>query len=626
MRNRDLENFSGMNRWFFQCFGRVILFWLALPASIVAQEAIVTAELEPNPAGAEDQVTLTVTVAGASGSVERPQLPHLAGLKLVSGPNTSTQFQWINGQSSSSQSFSYVFFPEKEGTVKIPAITVRVGGKSYQTRDLSLQVIKGSAGTGTRQRRGPASIFDDMDDPFGALTRRQIPRGEALVTSDLDKKSVYAGEQVILTYRLLTQVPVAQVEMRENPSLKGFWVEEVELPKNPQPQTRTVNGKQYVEYVIKKQALFPTESGNLEISPALYALVVKDESGGFFSLGTQETVLRKTPLLHLAATPLPERGRPADFTGAVGDFKLEAAVDKKEVAAGDAVTLKVTLTGAGNLKTISDFPLPEIPGFKLFSSKSNDNVRMEGDHLQGSKNWDFVIVPQAPGQETVPELRFSYFSPTSRQFEILHTSPIPVAVSKGTGGEVAGEFNSAVLQQGIIKRRSDIHYIQVTPGISDHRSRMLYQAAWIYPLALAPWLFCLAMFAWQVYQVRQRRDERGFRSRQAGRLAEKQLSEASKCLKAGQKDQFHAILEGCLIRYLGEKFNWPIIDLTSTQVRRFFEENGKGELGSRIAELLEECSFARYAPGNAEISQLELLLGKARKTIVEVEKVSLARL
>ncbi len=613
-----------MNHWFFQFFGAEILFWLVLPALAVAQEASVTADLEPNPAGVEDQVTLTIGVTGASGSVERPQLPHLAGLKLLSGPNTSTQFQWVNGQSSSSQSFTYVFFPENEGTVKIPPITVRVGGKPYQTRELSLQVIKGSVGAGTRQRRGPASIFDDLDDPLGALTQRQTPRGEVVVTADLDKKSVFAGEQVILTYRLLTQVPVARVEMRENPSLKGFWVEEVELPKNPRPQTLTVNGKQYVEYIIKKQALFPTESGNLEIPSAVFALAVRDESGGFFSLGMQENVLRKTPQLHLSVTPLPERGRPADFSGAVGDFKLEAAVDKKEVAAGDAVTLKVTLTGAGNLKTISNFPLPEIPGFKLFSSKSNDNVRMEGDRLQGSKNWDFVIVPQAPGQETVPELRFSYFSPISRQFEMLRTSPLQVAVAKGTGGEVIGGVTATVMQQGVIKRGSDIHYIQVNPGVLSHRSRLFYRAVWIYPLALAPWMLCLAMFAWQVYQMRLRRDEKGFRSRRAGRFAERQLSEASKCLKAGQTEKFHAILEGCLIRYLGEKFNRPVIDLTSTQVRRFFEENERGDLGSRIAELLEECSFARYAPGNPEIAQLELLLEKARKTIVEVEKTPFA--
>jgi hypothetical protein len=597
-------------------------FWLLTGfLTVFAQEPRVIAEVDPNPVGVEDQVTLSISVSGGSGSVERPQLPPMAGLKLISGPNTSSQFQWVNGQSSSTQVFSYIFFPEKEGTLKIPAISVRVGGKVYTTRELTLQVMKGSVTGGSRQRRTPLSPFDDLDDSFAPFSRRSASQGEVTVMADLDKKNAFLGEQVTLTYRLLTQLPVAQVEMRESPNLKGFWVEEFELPKNPQARNRTINGKQFVEYIIKKQALFPTEKGILQIPSAIFALLVRSDSGGFFSLGSQESVLRKTTPLSLSVAPLTEKGRPTNFSGAVGEFKLEASLDKKEVTAGDAVNLKVTLSGAGNLKTISSFPLPEIPGFKMFSSKSNENIHGEGERIQGSKTWEYVIVPQAPGSEAIPELQFSYFSPATLQYQLLRTNPIPITILKGNSSASADNLVPSVFQQGVVKRGSDIHFIQMEPSRLKNRARLLYQQWWIYPVAFLPWIISLVLLGRLFSQEVRQRDEKGFRGRQARRMAERQLSEARKVLKAGEPDRFHAILEECLTRYLVERFHLPQIEVTSTRVRQFFEDRGQVDLGNRMVGLLEECSFARYAPSHADSVGLDLLLEKARQIIVEAEKL-----
>ena len=259
-----------------------------------AQEASVTAELSPNPVGVDEQVSLTITVVG--GGAERPQIPKINGLKLVGGPSVSNQFQWINGQSSSSQSFTYVLLPEAEGTVKVPAIAVRANGKTYHTGEITLKVVK--EGTGQSQaprRRSPFSVFDDMGlDEDSPLRDRTPRRAEVLTVAEVDKRSAFIGEQVTLTYKILTQLPITQVEVKEIPSLNGFWVEEIEVPKNPTAANRVVNGKQYAEYVIKKQALFPTKDGALQIPSATFGLVVRTSSGGFFSLGTQESVFRKT--------------------------------------------------------------------------------------------------------------------------------------------------------------------------------------------------------------------------------------------------------------------------------------------------------------------------------------------
>ena len=572
-----------------------------------AQEASVTAELSPNPVGVDEQVSLTITVVG--GGAERPQIPKINGLKLVGGPSVSNQFQWINGQSSSSQSFTYVLLPEAEGTVKVPAIAVRANGKTYHTAEITLKVVKeGTGQSQTPRRRSPFSVFDDMGLEEDSPLRDRTPRrAEVLTVAEVDKRSAFIGEQVTLTYKILTQLPITQVEVKEIPSLNGFWVEEIEVPKNPTAANRVLNGKQYAEYVIKKQALFPTKEGALQIPAATFGLVVRTSSGGFFSLGTQESVFRKTEPISLKVAGLPEEGKPVTFNGAVGNFKLESVIDKPTAETGEALNLKITLSGTGNLKTITEFPLPDLPGFKIYSSKSNDQVAVRNDVLQGSKSWEYVIIPQAPGKEKIPDLQFSYFSPAAKQYREARAPSLEVAVLKGKGG-VAGEVMQTTLQQGIVKRGSDINYIKLASGPLKDRSRRLYQSVWVWVGLLMPLLFNAGLVLYTGHQARVRQDATRFRSRRAGRVAEKRLAEAQKCLKSQQYGQFHSILESSIGGYLSDKFNLPQIEITTQQIKRFMEErNHNSHLAEEVSALLEECNFARYAPVQSDRSNLEAL-------------------
>jgi len=600
----------------------LLLSWvigLAGSSDCFAQEASVTAEVSPNPVGVDEQVSLTITVVG--GGAERPQIPKINGLKLVGGPSVSNQFQWINGQSSSSQSFTYILLPEAEGTVKVPPIAVRAAGKIYHTGEISLKVVKETTGQSqTPRRRSPFSVFDDLGlDEDSPLRDRTPRRAEVLTVAELDKRSAFVGEQVTLTYKILTQLPITQVEVKEIPSLNGFWVEEVEVPKNPTAVNRVVNGKQYAEYVIKKQALFPTKEGSLQIPSATFGLVVRTSSGGFFSLGAQESVFRKTEAMTLKVAPLPEAGKPAAFSGAVGNFKLESRIDKSTAETGDALNLRVTLSGSGNLKTITEFPLPDLPGFKIYSSKSNDQVAVRNDVLQGNKSWEYVVIPQAPGKERIPDLKFFYFSPTAKQYREAIAPGLEVAVLKGKGG-VAGEVIQTTLQQGIVKRGSDINYIKLASGPLKDRSRRLYQSVWAWVGLLAPLLFNAGMLLYTSHQLRLRQDVTGFRSRRAGRVAEKRLAEAQNCLKNQQYGRFHSILESSIGGYLSDKFNLPQIEITTQQIKRFMDErNLNSHLAEEVAALLEECNFARYAPVQPDRSNLEALYQRAKSAIVRIE-------
>ncbi len=606
------------------CGSTFVLGWLLLMlVSSYAQGVSVTADVDPNPVGLNDQLSLTVTVNSSGGNSERPHLPKIEGLKLVGGPSVSNQFQWINGQSSSSQSFAYIFLPEKEGTVWIPPIVVTVAGKTYQTQEINLKVVKDSvsAQSGAPRRRGLPSIFDDLGLSEDSPLRDRTPRRRDVITvAEINKKAAFVGEQVNLTYKILTQVPISQVEIKESPALKGFWVEEVELPKNPTPQIRSFDGTQYTEYLIKKQALFATSSGTMQIPPTTFALVVRTNTGVLFSLG-QETVYRKTEPLTVQINPLPAAGKPADFSGAVGNFKLDASADKTKADVGDAINLKVTLSGAGNFRTITDFPIPDLPGFKIYSSKSNDSITIRNDVLQGSKTWEYVVIPQVPGKESVPPMKFTYFSPDSKQYRESQTRSLEVTVLRGKGGTISDYGMAASAQQGIVKRGTDINYIKVSTSSLENRSRRIYQSGWIYLFLLFPLGFNCGLLIYNSQRSRLQQDLKGFRSRQARKTAAKRLSEARKCLARNNLTQFHGILEGSITGYLSDKFNLPQIEITSQQIRRFMEDRKiDSHLAEEVTGLLDECNFARYAPVHTDRPNLKKLFEKAQNAIVRIEK------
>ncbi len=592
----------------------------------LAQEVSVTAEVDPNPVGLNDQLTVTVKVNGPAGGAETPQLPVIEGLRLEAGPAIARSFQWINGQASSTQSFSYVFEPQKEGTLRIPPLPIKIGGKTLQTKELYVRVVK-DAGPGQHaapRRRSPFSIFDDMgldeDSPF----RDRTPRREDLITmAEVDKKTVYLGEQITLAYKVLSQIPVVQVELKESPPLTGFWSEEVTLPKSPEANNRVLNGKRYVEYVVKKQVLFPTRSGIIEIPPSTFNLLVRT-SGSPFSFPNQDVVIRKTAPFSIKVNPLPESGKPVEFSGAVGEFRLESSMDKNRTVPGDAITLRIRLSGAGNFRTITDFPLPDLPGFKIYSSKSRDDVSIRNDLLQGSKTWEYVIVPQAPGEESIPELRFTYFSPATKRYLENQTAGIGVAVVQGSVDSREPSLGVSVSQQSVVKRGSDINYLKIPAwALSDH-SRRLYQSHWLLGILLLPLIFNMGLLIHSRQQARLREDLKGYRSRRAGKVAEKRLAQARKCLKVNQLGQFHSILLESITEYLRDKFNLPRIEITSQHIRRFMEEhNWEPPLVEDLVKVLEDCNFARYAPVQLDKPGLETLFEKARDVVVQIERRSL---
>jgi hypothetical protein len=583
-----------------------------------AQDVQVTASVEAETVGVNDTVLLTITVSGrdSGDATPPPRLPRFRGLQVAGGPNVSTQFQWINGRSSSSKSFTYSLIPEKEGELTIDPIEVTVGNQTYRTKSIRVRVVPGSTRPAQARRR-PLDPFGDM----GLGPQRSARVGdEVFVAAELDRSTAYPGQQVTLSYHLYTQVSVTGIQVQESPPLTGFWVEDLQVESSPTGVRRVVNGREYLDYVVRRQAIFPNAAGRAKIAPTTFAVSVKT-AGDFFGVFAQpETIYRKTKEVTLDVRPLPEAGRPQGFSNAVGSFTLSSSLDKSAAATGDAVSLRVTLAGRGNLKTIGDIQLPPLPDFTIYSSKRADNVRpAEGNQIGGDKTWEYVIVPRAPGEQTIPALTFAYFDPERERYETVSTASLRLGVSPGrdTGGAITGL--SGLGKQTVTRQGSDIHFIKLAAADLDGRGSAP-AAAWYWVLAALALSFNAGAAVYA--RERSRADSQpGLARRRVARGA------AFRRLRSAEKDRhadarrFYDEAALALSGFLTDRFGLPEIKLTGDTLERELADKSidRATLDEVVA-VMAECDFGRFVSASAQPEKRREIADRMRRLIDRLER------
>lgn len=583
------------------------------------QDVQVTASVGSDTVGSQDQFQLVIRVSGKdSGDAENPRLSRIPGFKIVSGPNISTQFQWINGRSSSSKSYIYILIPEKEGQFTIDPVEVRVGGKVYKTQSLQVRVTS-APGSRASQAPRPLSPFDDFEEE--ALPRRQSAGDAVFVRAELDRSSAYPGQQVTLTYEICTQVGISGIELQENPPLSGFWVEDIEVEKKPKGTRRVINGREYMVYTIKKQALFATTTGTLKIPSSTFAVSAGIGGDLFGIFSRTETLYRKTDEVALNVKPLPVAGRPEDFRNAVGTFNLVAGISKNQVATGEAVSLQVKLEGIGNLKMIPDIPVPPFPDFTVYSSKQVDDIRPQaGGQLGGNKTWEYVIVPKAPGPQTIPSLSFSFFNPESEKYEAVRTPPLNLAVVRSGDSAASVSLIPGSDKQNLVRQGTDIHFIKAASGELERTGRPFYRNLWIYLIAVIPLAFNAAVFLYQRQRSLHAEDAGLLRSRKARRRAFERLKIAEK-KSATDARSFYDEAAAALSGYLTEKFGLAEIELTGDSLERALSAKSiPPQVVEETRACLQECDFGRFVSASASIDGTRKLSDRIRRNLDSLEK------
>jgi hypothetical protein len=585
-----------------------------------AQDVRVEATVNAERIGVEDVLELTVSISGGDADGE-PALPPMDAFRLASR-STSSQIQIVNGRMSSTRSYIYQLLPQKEGTFEIGPVEVEVGGTPHRTSPIQVEVAPGSLVA--RRPRGLGSPFDPFEG-FGGTRRRDLALNEddVFVRTEVSKRSVFQGEQLVVTYRLYSRYVPLGPEIADDPPLSGFWVEEVDLGSEPSVERRTVEGKQYISFPLKQRVVFPTQSGKLEIPPLTFSMAFRLTSGdpfdAFFARASSPITLRSQPV-SIDVAALPSSGRSTDFKGAVGQFELQAEVSREEVATGDPVTLTLAIAGKGNLRSVTPPELPELRGFRAFAPKTEEKARAGASGLEGEKTWEYVLVPESSGVKEVGPWRFQYFDPEEKRYVTASVGPLQMRVVGDATAASSGLGADLTTRRDVTVLREDIRFLKPAPSRLGAASGPFHETPWFYGALILPVLWNLGLLFYLKQQEKEKTHSHLFRSRRAHRMARERLKRAAKLASEGSRDLYDEIA-AALYRYVGDKSATSPSGLTSSSIAALLAEHSVPEERRReFAEVLGKCEEARFTPGARSREDMDSLRRRTEELIVEVER------
>ena len=606
----------------------IVLLAALMPAApgFAVDDTVVSARTDAARIGEGDSLTLTIEVRGSTpAGVEDPDMSGLADFTIAHGPSlsTSTSMVWSGGQatSSTSKQFTYVLFPKRRGTLTIPSIPVKVSGRARQTDPIVVEVVEGRVHQtpGPRGRRGVPGA--------GRGGAEAEPAGEVYIEAEADKKEAWVGEQVLVIYRIYTQVDLVELPSPQQlPSYTGFWVEEI--PFDPRGSIRRVtrDGTEFLEVTLMKKAIFPTTSGDLTIDETIFGVPVKVRGSDPFDsifFTPSRTIMRKSRPITIHVKPLPVQGRPASFSGAVGRFSLEVTTDRQSARVNDALGLKVVVKGTGNIRTVGEPLLPPLPDYKRYDPKVDEKREVIKDRLSGTKTWDYVLTPLAPGNQDIPPIRFAWFDPSRGVYEETGSQTLSVSVERGDGTKVASGTPS--VRREVTAFGRDVRYIKPVEALTIrttpfHRST-LFAALLVVPVIVNVGLLLLV-----------RRREHNLvnagvvRGRRAPGFARRRLKQARQLLQPDKSREFHAEVAHALTGYLGDKLGVAASGLTHGRIEDLLFARGVDDtLRSDVRRCLERCDYAGFAPVAPGLLEMKELAGTAEQTIVRLERTLAGR-
>lgn len=580
---------------------RNLFILLLLPFLSLAQELTTTVSRNPVAAGEQFQISFS-----ASGNIEQFRAPNFNGLRILSGPNqsSSSSVQMINGKFSQSKTVSYNYLATalNEGEIEIGSATAKVNGKEVKSKSIILNVGKANP-------KSENNVLDLSDKVF--------------IKAHINKTKLYQGEQLVVSYKLYSKINLADINITALPELNGFWKEEVET--SSRPTVKAIDGVNHNVWEISRMIVTPQRNGILEIDPMQATVVVqvknknrrndpfRDPFGFFDSYQNIEEHLqsanRKVEVL-----PLPNP--PANFSGAVGKFKLHASVDKTEGKTNEAISYKLTLSGSGNLHLIDEIPIEFPSDFEAYDPQLTDKTFTSKNGVSGKKIFEHLLIPRYQGTYSIPSVDFVYFNTKSKSYENISTNTFDIKVSKGKGG--AENYRpSEELQESANNRLNDI---KQTANWLKKDNTNLFSAWWYWLIVLLPIFGILAYYIYQKSEERSNSDPASRKFKKSLKTAQKRLKSAELLLNQNKKELFFEEIEKSLWLYFADKFNVDIASLSKENIHTHFEKNGvQSKTTETFTQIINDCEFCRFAPSSLNANQMQVVYDKTTQVIIEVE-------
>jgi len=572
---------------------------------IQAEDAVTFTAEAPRTVVMGQQFNLIYT---SNSEVKDLRIPEINDFEILMGPSTSTMSSTsiINGKYSSSVTyrFTYVLYPKSTGSFTISPATATIKKETCKTNSLIIKVLpadqSNSAGSSN-----PAKSNQSQNQIHSSATSTQVSSDQIFIRAIPSKTSVFEQEGLTVTYKLYTRVDISGFENPKFPEFKGFMAQEVELPANQQWDLENYNGSNYRTAVLKQTVLFPRESGQLTIDKGSFDVTLQlrvsnPRRGSIFDdffdsyQDVKKTIYSNPVNIQVKSLPF---GKPNDFSGVTGNLKMTSSISATQLKANDAVTIKLTISGSGNLKMIPtpEFTFPQ--DFEVYDPKVENHFSNSAKGVTGSKTIEYLVIPRYAGTFEIPAVSLSYFDLASHSYKTIHSDSYVLQVAKGEGGDqvVSGNFSD---KEQLRMLGSDIRYLKTDIRLKP-QSAMIYGKSWFWLLYIGLIVFFTLMLFINRKQAKANADISRVRNRKANKVAVRRLKKAAVYLKENNQEAFYDEVLRALYGYTSDKLSIPLSRLTKETIDSELASFNVGEeIRKDYTEILQTCEYARYAPSS----------------------------
>lgn len=564
------------------------------------KKATLTAEA-PDVVVSGDQFRLTFTVN--TQKVKDFRAPSITkGFDVLMGPSRSQQSstQIINGKVSSSSSitYTYILMAGDAGTYTIPAASIEAEGEKIFSNAITIKVLPPDQLAGNAKSSQGSSSQSASQVASGRITNNDL-----FITATASKTTVHEQEAILLTYKVYTLVNLRQL-FGKMPDLKGFHTQEIELPQQKTFSLEHYKGRNYNTTVWSQYILFPQQTGKLEIPSITFEGVVAvqtisdDPFDAFFNGGGYREVKKKivTPKLTINVQPLP--AKPENFSGGVGEFTLSSSINAKDVKTNDAVTIKLTINGSGNMKLISTPEVKFPEDFEVYDPKVTNNFDVSRSGLTGSQTIEYLAIPRHAGNFTIPPVEFTYFDLKTNSYKTLKTEAYNINVAKGKGNadQVIADFTN---KENVKVLGQDIRFIKLGDTKLMPKGDVFFGTISYYLWYIIPFVLFVGLVVFFRKQAAENANVAKVKTKKANKVATKRMKLAGKLLAENRKNEFYDEVLKALWGYISDKLSIPVSQLSKDNIEAELAKYGVADdVIKDFINALNECEFARYAPGD----------------------------
>ena len=596
---------------------KVILFFILISTVVGAwADGITFTANAPEVVVSGDQFRLSFTIN--SKKVRDFRAPSIKDFEVLMGPTRSTQYQNYNGVENHSITFTYILMAGKEGTYKIPGATIVANGNNYTSNSVEIKVLPPD------QSSSNAGSSTSAHSSRNQTNSGKITDKELFITATASKTSVYEQEAILLTFKVYTQVNLTQLH-GDTPDLKGFHTQEVELPQQKTFSLEHYNGRNYNTTIWQQFVLFPQRSGKLEIPSVTFEGTVSqrvasaDPFDAFFNGGNYVNINKKlvTPKLTIDVKELPA-GKPANFSGGVGEFTLSSSISTQELKTNDAVTIKLVISGTGNMKLINTPEVGFPQYFEIYDPKVDNKFNLTRNGLAGNKVIEYLAIPRHAGTYTIPPIEFSYFDLKTQSYKTLKTDAYTLNVAKGEGNsdQVVANFTN---KEDLKVLGQDIRYIKTGETSLTPKDDYFFGSMSYYMWYLIPLVLFIAFMVVYRKQAMENANVAKVRTKKANKVATKRMKNAGKLLAEKKSEAFYDEVLKALWGYISDKLSMPVSQLSKDNIEEELQKHQVAdELIREFINNLNECEFARYAPGNQD-EKMDKIYSSAIDVISKME-------